>query len=149
MPPQCRVDQRIARLHLRHLGGGERLGKARMTGQIGRIEIDRGNHLSRWRQVERTGIEIGDLIGREQREAPMPDQRDGDVVRHVVMRGCSGPIADPDADQRRVLDQLRIAEGQRGLRAEARQILIDIGGADIDGLRIGIVQAGEKLVEIA
>ena len=47
-----------------------------------------------------------------------------------------------------MFDEFGIAEGEHRLVAEAGEILIDVGRADIDAGRGGIVDAGEKLVEI-
>ena len=72
----------------------------------------------------------------------MPDHAAGDIVRHVVMRRGGGAIADPDADDRRIGLEHRVVEDEVVLGAQTGQIEVEVGGADVEGRGIGIVEMG-------
>ena len=142
MPPQGRVDQRVARFKIGDFTDRHRLGKLGEALEIGVIDIDHGDDLPGGCRIEGTGVEIGDLIGGKQGEAPSPDHAHRNVVRHVVMCRRSRAVADPYADQWRMRHELLIGEFQRVRCPQPRQILIDIGRTDEDGRGLRVIERG-------
>ena len=56
------------------------------------------------------------------------------------MRGGDGAVADPHAHRRRIAIEHRIIELQAVLFLEARKEQIDVGGADVEGRRVLVIQ---------
>src|SRR5690606_2080955 len=57
------------------------------------------------------------------------------------MGGGDGPVADPDADQRRFAAKSGRIESQVVLRSESRQVEIEVGRADVEGRGFRVLQA--------
>ena len=117
-----------------------------MQHRIGRAEIDHADRAPGRRIVDRTEVKIGELIGREQREAPVPDRAASQVVGKVVVRGDVGGIADPDVGQR-----IAFAQGHPIGRAQSIEELFDIDRAEVNRRRIiasfGGIEPSKDLVE--
>ena len=92
------------------------------------MEIDHADRASRRRIVERTEIEIGELIGREERETAAPDRAASKIVGEVVVRCDPRPRADPDT-----LDQFAIAEIDVVRLVQAFEIGLYVDRRQIDG----------------
>src|SRR3546814_4877956 len=74
------------------------------------------------RQLERAGIEVGELIGREQGEAAAAGDATGDILHQVVMRRDADAVADPDAwrGAGQQAEAVRRGEGRKQLRNRLR-----------------------------
>ena len=90
----------IAGAKLGNAGGLQRLGEARKALEVRAREVHQTDRLSGGREIERPHVQVGDLLGRKQREAAMARDDTGEVVRQIVMRGDACAIADPDAGER-------------------------------------------------
>src|SRR3546814_18643941 len=84
--------------------------------------------------VDRPQIEVRELVGREQDEAPAPDRAAGKIVGKVVVRRDPRPRSDPDA-----LVGLARTEVDRIGRVEPVEMRRDVDGAEIDGDRKSVV----------
>ena len=147
VPPQGRVDEHVSRFEFRHFARCRRLGIAGKAIEIGRGEIDHRHHLAARGGRQRTGIEVRNLFGRKQRETAVPDRADRRVVRHVPMRRGDGAVADPDAGERRVAIEQAISSHERVVRAQAGEIAVEIGRADIQRGRVRCAMLRSNLRE--
>ena len=95
MPPERGNVDRVAGLDLGGPRRRQRLAEAREALEIGGVQFDHARRLPRHGAVERPDIEIVDLIGRKQREAPLPRGHASDIVRDVEMGGDDRAIAQP------------------------------------------------------
>jgi hypothetical protein len=80
--------------------------------------VDQADGLAGRREVDRADVQVLQLLRREQGEAAAAGRHHGDVVRHVVVRGDAGAVADPDAGQRVAAAKVEVV-----LLAKARQQL--------------------------
>ncbi len=64
--------------------------------------VDQAHRLARRGEIERTDVEIADLIGRKHGEAAPACRHAGEIFRVVKMRRDAGAIADPDGFQHRL-----------------------------------------------
>ena len=148
MPPHGRVVERVARFQFGDLRGSECLAQSREAPEVRRVDVRHGHDLTAWRRLERTWIEILDLLGRKQREAAPTDQATGDVVRQVVVGERRGAVADPRADQRWIRFEHCMVQDEVVLGAEAGQIRVHVRRPDVDGRRTVVVEMREDTVEI-
>ena len=148
VPPERGIEERIAGLELCDLRRVQRLAEARIALEIGVLEIDHADNLPAWRWLERSGIEVCDLLGREEGEAPLPDKATGDIVRHVIMRCCRRAIADPDADDWWIALEHRVVQGEIVRGPKARKIEVSIGRTDIIGRGIRIAEMRADTIQI-
>src|SRR3546814_9882426 len=95
--------------------------------------------LPRGGEVERADVQVGELVGREQRHPAAAGRDAGEVVGQVLVRGDPRAVADPHAGQR-----VAVAEVQVVLGAQARQVGVDGGRADVDRRRAVIVLVLEQ-----
>ena len=134
VPPHAGDVERVARLELGDQRVLERRREAREALEVGLLQVDQADRLAGRREVDRTDIQVGQLLRREQREAAMAGRHAGDVVGQVVVRRDAAAIAQPDAGQR--LRRRRAAGRQRGqvqvvVRAKAGQAVVDRRRADV------------------
>ena len=112
------------------------------------MEIHHRDGATRRRVVDRAKVEIGELFGREQREAAATGGADGKVVGKIVVRGNTGGCADPQAD-----DGFALAEGEGVLRRNRGEVGGNIDGAKIDrgGIRAAFVgvEPAEDVCQLA
>ena len=97
MPPHARNEDGVARFQLGDLPGGKCFAKTRIAFEVGIGEIDHADGLPTGRRLERSGIQIEDLLRRKQRETAPADGAARDIVRCIVVAGGDRAIADPDA----------------------------------------------------
>ena len=100
------------------LPGGKGLAKLRMPAKVRVRKVDRADGLSARRRLERSGIQVEDLLRRKHGN-PSPSGRTArQVARRIEVTGRNGSIADPDAGL-----GVDPASGQANvvLGAEARQ----------------------------
>ncbi|KIU01562.1 hypothetical protein QU38_00990, partial [Staphylococcus aureus] len=95
VPPERGIEEQVAGLQFRHLRGGHGFAEAGMAREIRLGEGDHRNHLAAGRRPQRAGTEIGDLVGRDQGDAPAPGRAAGQGARDVVTRTRRGAVADP------------------------------------------------------
>jgi len=86
---------RVARREHGGLRDLHRIGEARVKVEVGIVGIDHAHRSSGGRQFEWSGIEVGQLIRREEGEAAPARDDDADILLQVVMRGDPDAIADP------------------------------------------------------
>ena len=90
---------------LGHARRGERLPETRIFVEVGIAQRHHARRLAGHGEVERSDIEIADLVRREQSEAPPPGDNAGDIVGFVEMGADDAGIADPDPRNGNVLGQ--------------------------------------------
>lgn len=73
--------------------------------QIGLAQVDHRDRATCRRVFQRSRIEIGELLGREQRKTALADRANRQVIGHIIVRGDPGTGADPDRFQRPALTQ--------------------------------------------
>jgi len=116
-----RQEQRVAGFQF---GDLRVLQGSRETREFFIIGIGKINHTDRltgWRDIERTDIQIAQLIGREYGEAAASGGDAGQIVGQVKVGRNAGTVADPDIDQRIAgTKNIEIVFG-----AKAGQIIID------------------------
>ena len=98
MPPHRGDEQRIARLKLGDLCMFERIGEARMTSEVRRVKIDHADRAAGWGVVDRTQIEVLELLRRKQGEAAPSSDAAGKIAK-----GEKGKLKDkpqPDSSLR-------------------------------------------------
>src|SRR3546814_1315211 len=79
VPPHIWQIKRIAGFERRFARVAPRLGEARVAVEVGRERVDHADRSAGRRQLERAGIEVGELIGREQGEAAAAGDATGDI----------------------------------------------------------------------
>src|SRR5690606_40725583 len=97
MPPGIGYVERIPRLESGLPGMVPGFREARIAFEIGRLRVDHRDRGASGCQLERAGIEIGQLVGREQREPAPPSEAYPDVLHQVVVRRDADAVADPGA----------------------------------------------------
>ena len=65
VPPQRRVEQHVAGLELRDLARSQRLAEPREAIEVRRVEVNDADRLATRRGIQRTRIEVVNLVGRE------------------------------------------------------------------------------------
>mmetsp|Transcript_10001 Transcript_10001/g.40585 ORF Transcript_10001/g.40585 Transcript_10001/m.40585 type:complete len:550 (-) Transcript_10001:734-2383(-) len=144
--PHAGDVDRIARRQLGRFARGQRVAEAREALEVRLVEVHQADRLAGGGRVQRAEVEVGQLLGREDGEAPPAGGDDGEVVRQVVVRGNAGAVAEPQADE-----GVARAEAQAVGIEEAGQHGLDRGGADVERRWLGRAgdaqQAGEHLVE--
>ena len=131
VPPDRRNEDRVPGLELGDFGLRQRCGKARVAFQIGRIRIDHARRRTGHGVIERTDIQVGELIGREQREPSSSGYDAGDVDRGIVVRGDPRRIADPQPRRRIDIERERVG------RFPTRQMLGGGRGVGVERVRAG------------
>ena len=122
MPPHTRDKDGIARGQFNGLSRLQGLTKFRIALIIGRIKVYQADGLPSRCNVQRSDIEIVELIWWEQDKPSAPGHRAGDIGRKVIVCGDAAAIAYPDAD-----NWISLAEIEIIMLAKPRQPVIDIG----------------------
>ena len=121
MPPQRRYEDRIPGLRARQSprppAPRETLGKRI---KIRRVQRHQAHRRAGRREIERPDVEIRDLLGRKQREAPPTADHAADVVPLVEMRRRSNRVAEPDSRQNRGVERLS-GHSPRKIPADSRE----------------------------
>ena len=111
VPPQARHVERVARPKLGGFRGLQRLAETRVPLEVRIFQVDQAGRLPREREVQRTDVEVLELIGREERELASPGDDTGEVLRQVPVRRRPRAIAEPQRDQHRALRDRAEASG--------------------------------------
>ncbi len=135
VPPKGGDEDRIASLQLGHLPACQRLGEAGVAVEIGGVEIDHADRAARRRVVDRAEIEVAELTAWEEREAPLPDRADRQIMRDVIMCGNPRARADPDAGQQFALAQIDMVR-----LVQPVEIALHIDRGEIDGRRVRLAR---------
>ena len=104
VPPQRGNENRIAGAKFGRLGGRQRLAELGVALEVGMTQRHEAHRRAGGSEVERTDIQVGHLLRREQREAAPPGDHAADVVPLIDMSGRGDPIAEPDPRQHIVVD---------------------------------------------
>src|SRR6185295_16476905 len=137
MPPQARQKYGITRLHVGHLPGCNRFAEPRVFLEVRIGEIHHTDRLPARRGLERTRIEVGDLVRWKHRESPPSNHAACEVDRRIVMTRDECPVADPDTRER--VKPVRL-ERHIVLVAQPGQTSIDRGGTGIESRGMLVLQ---------
>jgi hypothetical protein len=117
-----------------------------MDGGIGIGEINHADRTARGRVVDGAKVEVGELIGREQGEAPPPGHTAGQIVGKVIVGGNARARADPQAD-----DGGARAQIERVFRLHPIEMARHVDGAQVDQRGIGgglvVIKPGENIAQ--
>src|SRR5512139_1835094 len=97
MPPERRDVDRVARFQLGRYRCTECIGESREAFEIGGVQLDEAHRRAGRREIERTDVEVCDLLWREERESATAGDYAADVVPLVEMRWSGDGVAEPDA----------------------------------------------------
>src|SRR5437764_2739897 len=86
VPPKVGDVDRIARTQFGPLRHGQSFTEARIALKVGLVVRDQADRKTGRRDVERTDVEIADLVRWERREAASAGNHKGEVVRGVKVR---------------------------------------------------------------
>ena len=127
VPPHGGINQQVAGLEFCNMRRSQRLAETRITVQVRTAQIDHAHDLAARRRLQRAGVEIVDLVRREECESPAADHVAGDVVGEIEVRARDRAIADPDPDAWGMKIERRQFRGKPILLAKAGKIEGDIG----------------------
>src|SRR3546814_15855014 len=91
---------------------------------------------------QRAEVEMADLLGREQGEAPPPRHNAGDIVERIIVGGDFRPIADPDARFRAGWRKAHV-----DIRGKAGKVMGQIDALDGNSRSFGIIERGPQRSE--
>src|SRR5258708_11687067 len=102
VPPQGGNVDRIARLELGTLRNRGCLGKSWKTHEVRIAHVYQADRLARRGQIERTDVQIFDLVGRKHGEAAPSAHHAGQVFGIVEMRRNARAVPNPDRFEHRL-----------------------------------------------
>jgi len=145
MPPQWRQIQRIAGFKLDDTRVIQRFAQTREAFEVRCVGTRHGDRRAGGREIERSDVEIGDLLDREQGETTATADHHRQVVRGIEVRGRGHLIAHPQAwlhRSRQACHCMCVGEGRQGFRDQGalqgqprdRAVHPAVGGQPLQGL---------------
>ena len=101
MPPKAGNENRVSGAQVRRYGATPCVSKSRMLFQIRIVDVDQADGLSGGGEIPGANIQIGHLIGWEQREPPDTGNAAGNIGGIVKMGRYDTVVTQPQADQSR------------------------------------------------
>src|SRR5882724_4532828 len=115
MPPQRWDEDRITGSEFGGDCRRQRLTKSRKALEVRLVQPHQTHRRAGRREVERSDVEVRDLLRRKQREAPATTYHAADVVPLIEVRGRGDRRAEPDARQHGAIE-----DAERILRGKSR-----------------------------
>ena len=132
MPPHARIEQGVPGFEIRNHGCFERFAHPRVSFEIRILQVDHGHHLAAWGGIQRSRVQVVNLLRWKQREAPVADDAAGDIVRNIVV--CRGYRfgAYPYFHQRMIVFKLRVVEHEVVMLTQSGKVFVHQQRLDVE-----------------